>query len=71
MKHIIYPNETTIAVIYPAPEWTGTIEELAQKDVPNGTPYLIIDTVDLPTDRTNRHLWDADFSTPDGYGGQT
>lgn len=69
MKRIIYQNETGISVIIPAPDWNGTIEELAQKDVPNGTPYLIINTVNMPPDRTDRHLWDADFSTPDGYGG--
>lgn len=70
MKRIIYQNETGIAIIIPAPDWTGTIDELAQKDVPNGTPFLIIDTADIPTDRSQRHLWQADFSNPHGYGGQ-
>jgi hypothetical protein len=69
MKRIIYPNGTTISVIIPAPSYSGTIEELAQKDVPEGTPFLIVDAIEIPVDRSARMLWGADFSTPDGYGG--
>lgn len=67
-KRIIYPNTTGISVIIPA-DCGLTIEEIAIKDVPVGVPYLIIDTVDVPTDLISRNLWDADFSAPDGYGG--
>lgn len=69
MKRIIYPNDTGIAVMIPSPEWQGTIQELAIKDVLNGTPFLIIDTSFIP-DRSQRNLWQADFTNPDGYGGQ-
>lgn len=69
MKKIIYQNDTGISVIIPA-DCGLTTEEIAIKDVPNGTPFLIINTTDIPTDRTQRHLWQADFSNPHGYGGQ-
>lgn len=44
--------------------------DLAQKIVPTGQPYLIVDEQDLPTDYTFRDAWQADFSNPDGYGGE-
>lgn len=68
-KRIIYPdNEVGICVIIPAPECGMPIEQIALKDVPTGTPYKIIDTSDVPADRTFRAAWEADFSEPDGYG---
>lgn len=65
-KAIIYPNDSGISIIHP----TGEIplEDVARKDVPVGVPYLIIDAADIPTDRTFRAAWTADFSKPDGYG---
>lgn len=63
---IIYPGETTVAVLYPAGELP--IEEVARKDVPAGVPYLIVQEADIPTDRTFRDAWEADFSNPHGYG---
>jgi hypothetical protein len=64
---IICPNtEGGVAVIHP----TGLIpiEEVAKKDVPYNTPYLIVADDIIPTDREYRDAWDADFSNPDGYG---
>ena len=61
MKRIIYPTpEGGVAVIIPAPEYLQdhTIEELAAKDVPAGVEYKIIDTADVPTDRTFRNAWE-------------
>jgi len=58
---IIFPNdEGGVSVIIPAPEAleTMTIEEIADKDVPAGKPYKIIDTADVPTDRTFRNAWE-------------
>jgi hypothetical protein len=60
-KRIIYPQDNGIvAIIVPTPEYLAehTIEELAQKDVPVGKPYKIIDASDLPTDRTFRDAWE-------------
>ncbi|MBX3583663.1 MAG: hypothetical protein KF810_17390 [Rhizobiaceae bacterium] len=65
---IIYPNGDGVSVIIPSPRWEGTMEELAAKDVPAGVPYRIVEDEDIPADRTERDLWTADFSKPDGYG---
>ena len=63
MKRIIYPTDNGgVAIIVPAPEWLAqernTIELLAAKDVPEGKPYKIIDTTDVPSDRTFRNAWE-------------
>ena len=67
MTKIIFPNsDGGISVISP----TGKlpIADVAQKDVPAGTPYLIVEDDVIPSDRTFRGAWEADFSNPDGYG---
>ena len=70
MKRIIYPNESGgIAVIIPATECGLSVDAIAHKDVPAGTPFLIIDTSDVPSDRSQRQAWEADFSSPDGVSG--
>ena len=66
-QRIIYPTaEGGIAVIIPTGELP--IKDVAQKDVPAGTPYLITSADEVPSDRTFRGAWEADFSNPDGYG---
>jgi len=58
-QRIIYPTDDGgVAVIIPAPECGLTIEEIAAKDVPAGKPFKIIDTADVPTDRTFRNAWE-------------
>lgn len=62
-KRIIYPTDNGgVAVIIPAPEWLSqegnTIELLAAKDVPAGKLFKIIDTEDVPVDRTFRNAWE-------------
>ncbi len=60
-KRIIYPTDDGgVAVIIPTPEYleTNSIEDLAAKDVPEGKPYKIVDTEDIPTDRTFRNAWE-------------
>ena len=60
-KRIIYPtDEGGVAIVIPSPEAleTMTIEEIAAKDVPAGKPFKIIDTADVPTDRTFRNAWE-------------
>lgn len=67
MKRIIYATpEGGVAVIIPSGELP--IEEVARKDVPAGVPYKIVDTADVPSDRTFRGAWEADIATPDGVG---
>ena len=58
---IIYKQDNgTVAVLIPTPEYlqNHTIEELAAKDVPANTPFEIVDTTDIPTDRTFRNAWE-------------
>ena len=69
-KVIIYQAENGIAVMYPC-ECGLTIEQIAQKDVPAGVKYRIIDANELPSDRSQREAWTADLSTYDGIGGQS
>ncbi|WP_341714440.1 hypothetical protein [Limnobacter sp.] len=64
---VIFPNEVGgIGVIIPTGELS--IEGVARKDVPAGVPYLIVNDSDIPSDRTFRGAWTADFSNPDGHG---
>ena len=58
-SRIIYPTDDGgVAVIIPAIECGLTIEEIAAKDVPAGKEFKIIDTADVPTDRTFRNAWE-------------
>jgi hypothetical protein len=53
MNRIIYPTpEGGVAVIIP----TESVE-LALKDVPEGVPYEIVTTDDIPPDRYFRNAW--------------
>jgi hypothetical protein len=72
-QRVIFPNDNGgISILIPAPEYLKdhSIIEIATKDVPAGKPYKIIDVSDVPKDGTFRSAWEADFSKPDGYGGQ-
>lgn len=67
MQRIIHPtDEGGVAVLIPGKGWD--IAEVARKDVPAGVPYRIVDESDIPSDRSERNQWAADFSTPDGRG---
>jgi hypothetical protein len=68
-ERIIYPLGDGVAVLVPC-ECGLTVDQIARKDVPAGLPYLIVDATEIPTDRTYRAAWRADFSQPDGYGGE-
>tara|TARA_R100001463_G_scaffold133538_1_gene195042 strand:- start:179 stop:406 length:228 start_codon:yes stop_codon:yes gene_type:complete len=69
-KRIVYNEDDGIAsIICPSPNWKGTIEELAAKDVPTGKKYKIIDLADVSTDRSFRDAWVADEADlTDGEG---
>lgn len=61
MQRIIYKTEDGgVAVIIPTPEYleTHTIEELAEKDVPAGVEFKILNISDIPEDRTFRDAWE-------------
>lgn len=59
MQVIIFPQDNGgVSVITPAPEYADQIEAVAQKDVPEGAPWRIIDVSELPSyDVRNRWLW--------------
>jgi len=52
-QRIIYPTDDGgVAVIIPAES-----VEAAMKDIPEGAEYQIVDTADVPSDRTFRGAW--------------
>ena len=54
MKRIIYKTpEGGVAVIIPAESI-----EACMKDIPDGVEYKIVDTADIPSDRTFRAAWE-------------
>ena len=67
MKRIIYPTADGIAVLIPA-DASLPLAYIAAKDVPAGVPFRILDTAEIPADRSDRAAWTADFSSPDGHG---
>lgn len=61
-QRIIYPTDNGgVAVIVPALDSGLTIEQIAEKDVPAGKSYRIVNVSDIPIDRTFRAAWEADF----------
>lgn len=72
-QRIIYKVESGgVAILIPSPECLEqyTIQQIAEKDVPEGLPYKIVDISDIPADRTFRDAWEIDESElTDGVGG--
>jgi len=69
MRIIYKTPENTVAVISASSHWSGTMEELAQKDVPTGLKYKIVEDSEIPTDRSFRNAWDiAESELTDGVG---
>jgi len=61
MNRIIYKtDEGGVAVIIPTENalTEHTIQEIAEKDVPAGKPYKIVDVSEIPSDRTFRNAWE-------------
>jgi hypothetical protein len=69
MQVIIYPQENnSIALVVPAPQCPIPVQEIARKDVPQGVPFLIVDSSELPQEEEYFNAFEADFSNPDGHG---
>ena len=69
MRIIYKTPEDTVSVISPSPKWSGTMEELAQKDVPTGLKYKIVEDEVIPNDRSFRNAWEVDEAElTDGVG---
>ena len=66
MKIIYAQSNGVLAVLAPAPKFletlSGTEEEkmiyIANKDLPTGTKYEIVEDNVIPTDRTFRNAWE-------------
>jgi hypothetical protein len=57
-QRIIYPTDNGgVAVIIPT-DCGLTIEQIADKDVPSGKTYKIVDVSSIPSDRTFRDAWE-------------
>ena len=68
MRIIYKTPEGTVSVLCPG-DMVATMEELAQKDVPTGLKYKIVEDSVIPTDRTFRDAWEVDESElTDGVG---
>lgn len=69
---IIYKQDNgVVAIIRPTEEALSLygIEAIAQKDVPTGKPYKIIDASEIPADRSQRNAWQVDaVDLTDGVG---
>jgi hypothetical protein len=68
-KRIIYKNtDGSISIIIPA-DCGLTVEQIAQKDVPTGLNYKIVDVSEVPSDREFRNAWTIDDAElTDGVG---
>lgn len=62
-KVIVYENDLgTISIVTPV-NTDMTIEQIAEKDVPDGVTYKIVEHTDLPTDDMDfRDAWKYDLS---------
>lgn len=66
---ILYTNETGIVSIITPVTTEMTIEEMAQKYVPTGKKYKIVEDSDISTDRSFRNAWVVDEADlTDGVG---
>ena len=69
MKIIYKREDGGVSVLHPTSEWNGTMEELAQKDVPTGLKYKIVEDSEIPTDRSFRDAWEVNENDlTDGVG---
>ena len=72
MKRIIFKGlDNTVGVIIPSQEAMSkyTLVQIANKDVPYGLQWKIVDTADVPNDRTFRNAWElAEDTVFDGVG---
>tara|TARA_E500000305_G_C3838984_1_gene150870 strand:+ start:77 stop:322 length:246 start_codon:yes stop_codon:yes gene_type:complete len=69
-KRIIYKSSNgLVRVLVPADNIDMTVEEIAQKDVPTGVKYKIVDVSEISSDRSFRNAWDIDEAElTDGTG---
>ena len=62
---IVYQNEQgVVCVVHPTEEAleSMSIQDIADKDVPKGILYALVEDNEIPTDRTFRDAWVLDES---------
>lgn len=75
MKVVIFKNvDNKFAILTPTQEALqfATIEQTAEKDVPAGCPYWIVDASELPANIPIKAIYiDENETQPNGYGGES
>jgi len=57
-KRILYTDDDgNLCVVAPTDQTSLTVEQIQAKDVPTGKTSYIVDTTDVPTDRSFRNAW--------------
>ena len=57
-KRIVYENDDgSIVVLTPADNCGLTVEQIQAKDVPSGKTSYIVDSTEVPVDRSFRNAW--------------
>lgn len=62
-------KDSGISIVHPVDD--NFIHEIAQRSVPAGVPYVVIEFEDLPPDSTYNLALELDTSNPSGYGTNT
>lgn len=74
MQVIVYKNDGGgVSIVIPTDEALSmaSIGQIAQKDVPAGKPYKIIDASEIPSNRSTRAAWTVDEADlTDGVGAE-
>lgn len=72
-KRVVYQvSGQQVAIVVPC-DCGLTLEQIGQKDVPDGVPFWIVEADAIPTDRTFRDAWELDVASmgePSGFGGE-
>ena len=69
MKIIYNNSEGTVTILWKVKGFSGTTEEVAQKSVPTGVKYKIVEDSYIPLDKTFRDAWEIDEALlTDGVG---
>ena len=68
-KIIVYRNaDGSISTVYPNLGCGLSLAQIAEKDTPEGAPFVFVNKSDVPSDHTFFDAWEVDFSSPDGHG---
>lgn len=68
-KLVIYKIESGgFGILYGADGSDLPIDEVARKDCPAGSPFVIVDEEELPSSSYYADAWSVNFDEPDGYG---